>query len=221
MAHQHAAVHIKHPVGQRFGCPEYGRELRVYDHLAGRIWRHLNSCQFLSYVHTRPPRVSCPEHDVHQVTLPWTQAGSQFTKLFEVLTIDVLSAANVKKAADILRITCNEADQLMERAVLRGRAGRNHEVTRQIDIDEKAIVKGHCYMTLVSDLEAVTVEYIGEGRQEKSLADSFEAFETNLRDQIEAISLDMWPAYIKACCEDVSGAEAKMILDRSHHATRT
>jgi transposase len=47
---------------------------------------------------------------------------------------------------------------------------------RQIGIDEKAIAKGHRYMTLVCVLEAATVEYIGEERIEASLTAYFTAF---------------------------------------------
>ena len=203
MAKQHVEVHVGHPSGQRFACPECGRELGVYDHLAERVWRHLDSCQFRTFLHARPPRVSCPEHGVHQVTLPWAQAGSRFTNLFEALAIDVLLAANVKRAAEILRITWDEAWHLMERAVLRGRAAKGADVPRQIGVDEKAIAKGHRYMTLVCDLEQATVEYIGEDRKESSLAAYFDAFPKERREQIEAISLDMWPAYISACRDKV------------------
>lgn len=216
IAKQHVEVHVGHGPGQRFACPQCGRELAVYDHLAERVWRHLDSCQFLTYLHARAPRVSCPEHGVHQVTLPWAQAGSRFTNLFEALAIDVLLAANVKKAAGILRITWDEAWHLMERAVLRGRAAKGHDVPRQIGIDEKAIAKGHRYMTLVCDLEAATVQYIGEDRKEASLGAYFDAFAEPQREKIEAISLDMWPAYINACRDKVPGADSKMVFDRFH-----
>ena len=216
MARQHVEVHVGHAAGQRFACPDCGREMAVYDHLAERAWRHLDSCQFLTYLHARPPRVSCPEHGVHQVTLPWAQAGSRFTNLFEALAIDILLAANVKKAAEILRITWDEAWHLMERAVYRGRAAKGNELPSQIGIDEKAIAKGHRYMTLVCDLQESTVEYIGEDRKEGSLAAYFDAFASEQREQIEAISLDMWPAYINACRDKVPGADDKMVFDRFH-----
>jgi len=216
VAKQHVEVHVGHPAGQRFSCPECGRELGVYDHQAERVWRHLDSCQFLTYVHARPPRVSCPEHGVRQVTLPWAQAGSRFTNLFEALAIDVLLAANVKRAAAILRITWDEAWHLMERAVIRGRATKGNEMPEQMGVDEKAIAKGHRYMTLVCDLEEATVEYIGEDRKETSLAAYFEAFPKEEREKIEAISLDMWPAYINACRNNVPGADQKMVFDRFH-----
>ena len=60
------------------------------------------------------------------------------------------------------------------------------------------------------------VEYIGEERREASLGAYFEAFPQASREQIEAISLDMWPAYINACQASVPQAEEKMVFDRFH-----
>lgn len=184
--------------------------------MAERTWRHLDSCQFLTYLHARPPRVSCPEHGVRQVSLPWAQAGSRFTNLFEALAIDVLLAANVKRAAAILRITWDEAWHLMERAVIRGRAVKGQNVPKHVGVDEKAIAKGHRYMTLVCDLQAATVEYIGEDRKQESLGTYFDALPAERRENIEAISLDMWQPYIAACRDKVPGAERKMVFDRFH-----
>lgn len=216
MTEQRIDVYVGHPARQRFACPKCGRELAVYDHQVERVWRHLDSMQFLTFLHARPPRVSCPDHGVHQVELPWAQAGSRFTHLFEALAIDVLLATNVAKAANILRISWDEAWHLMDRAVKRGRAAKGSDTARQIGIDEKAIAKRHRYMTLVCDLDASTVEYIGEGRHEASLAAYFESLTETQREAIEAISLDMWPAYIGACRRHVPDADGKMVFDRFH-----
>jgi hypothetical protein len=56
VAKQHVEVYVGHPAGQRFTCPECGRELGVYDHQAERVWRHLDSCQFLTYLGQRIER---------------------------------------------------------------------------------------------------------------------------------------------------------------------
>ncbi len=216
MAKQHVDVFVEHPKGVRFSCPQCGQECAVYDHLAKRAWRHLDSCQFLTYLHASPPRIACPEHGVLQARLPWAEEGSRFTHLFEVLAIDMLQAANVKRAAEILRISWSQAWHLMECAVYRGRAAKGNAVPSQIGIDEKAISKGHHYMTLVCDLNAATVEYVGEERTEASLTAYFNAFTQEQLAGIEAISLDMWPAYIKACKEQVPQARDKMVFDRFH-----
>lgn len=40
------------------------------------------------------PRVQCDEHGVTQVAVPWSDAGSRFTALFEALVIDWLGEAS-------------------------------------------------------------------------------------------------------------------------------
>jgi transposase len=209
-------VHLRHEPGARFGCPECGGELSVYDHAEARQWRHLDSCQFRTVLHARAPRVKCPEHGVRQARLPWAETGSRFTLLFEALAIDVLLATDVKKAATLLGITWDEAWHIMERAVVRGRRAKPAAMPSMIGVDEKAIAKGHRYMTLVCDLEQATVEYIGEERKEASLRAYFSAFEPEARDALQAISLDMWPPYINACRQDVPDADRKMVFDRFH-----
>jgi|GEM_PF-1628901 len=88
-----AVVQATHPAGTRFRCPQCERELSVFDHRAKRRWRHLDSCQFLTYLQARPPRVHCPEHGKHAVALPWAEGASRFTTMFEALAVEVLLAA--------------------------------------------------------------------------------------------------------------------------------
>jgi transposase len=209
-------VYLTHTEGAHFACPECGVDHGVYDHADERQWRHLDSCQFRTLLHARPPRVKCPEHGVRQARLPWAEPGSRFTLLFEALAIDVLLSTDVKKAATLLCLTWDEAWHIMERAVIRGRGAKPQAMPSMIGVDEKAIAKGHRYMTLVCDLEQATVEYIGDERRESSLRAYFAAFELEARQALQAISLDMWPAYINACRQDIPDANQKMVFDRFH-----
>lgn len=216
LARQEVAVFVAHARKTRFRCPRCERELAVFDHLAERRWRHLDSCQFLTYLHAQPPRVDCPEHGRLQIELPWAAAGARFTHMFEALAIDVLLAANVKRAAQLLRITWDEAWGVMARAVSRGRLAKACAVPEHIGVDEKAIAKGHQYMTVVCDLKAGTVEYVGQQRTEQSLAAYFAAFEPQQRARIQSVCMDMWQAYSNAVHAAVPGAEDKIVFDRFH-----
>ena len=71
-------------------------------------------------------------------------------------------------------------------------------------------------MTLVCDLERASVEYIGEERRESGFCTYFAALSLREREAVQAISLDIWPAYINACRHDVPGADLKMVFDRFH-----
>jgi len=61
---QRVDVWAGHDDTARWTCPECERDLAVYDHAEERVWRHLDSCQFQTYLHARPPRVQCPTHGV-------------------------------------------------------------------------------------------------------------------------------------------------------------
>ena len=169
-------VWVEHPARIRFACPDCDAVLSVYDHSEERAWRHLDSCAFLTFLHASPPRVKCPTHGVSQVGLPWAEPRSRFTTLFERLAIDVLAACDVAAAARLLRISWDQAWHLMDRAVTRGLAAKPPAVPAHVGVDEKAAGKGQDYITVVSDLDAGTVDYIADERRKASLDGYFEQF---------------------------------------------
>jgi transposase len=106
-----------------YPCPECQEGVPGYDRKRRR-WRHLDTCQFTTWIQADLPRVSCPTHGVKQIALPWAEPGSQFTAWFERLAIDLLRECSVKGAAGLLRITWDEAWGLKARAVARGLSRR-------------------------------------------------------------------------------------------------
>jgi transposase len=209
-------VWVVHPGRTRFACPDCEQELSVYDHAEERAWRHLDSCAFLTFLHACPPRVACPEHGVSQVRLPWAEPHSRFTMLFERLAIDVLAACDVAAAARLLRISWDQAWQLMERAVARGLAAKPLAVPAHVGVDEKAAGKGQDYITVVSDLDAGTVDYIADERRQASLDGYFEKFTPEQLDQIQAVAMDMWEPFAASVRTHLSDAEDKIVFDRYH-----
>ena len=103
-------IHVEHSPGVRWACPVCRRELSCRDHAEPRVWRHLDTCQFKTFLHARIPRVDCPEHGVLQVNVPWAEPKGRFTLLMERLIIDVLTeCATLTGARRIMRITWDEA----------------------------------------------------------------------------------------------------------------
>jgi transposase len=212
-------VWVEHPARTRFHCPDCDAKLSVYDHTAERAWRHLDSCAFLTFLHASPPRVACPEHGVRQVALPWAEPHSRFTTLFERLAIDVLSACDVASAAKLLGISWDEAWQLMDRAVTRGLAAKPLNVPVLVGVDEKAAGKGHDYITVVSDLDAGTVEYIADERRQASLDSYFEKFTAEELGGIQAVAMDMWEPFAASVRTHLTDAHNKIVFDRYHLMT--
>ena len=73
---QQIDIHVSHPRGTKFCCPECNQSLSCYDHVPARKWRHLDSCQYKTILHASVPRVKCPEHGVKQVNVPWAEKSS-------------------------------------------------------------------------------------------------------------------------------------------------
>ncbi len=116
-------IWLEHKSKVLWTCPECGNELTCRDHAEERIWRHLDTCQFKTFIHARIPRVDCPEHGARQVTVFWAEPGSRFTLLMERLIIDVLTeSSTVEGVRRLMRISWDQAWGVMERAVRRGLA---------------------------------------------------------------------------------------------------
>ena len=213
---QRVDVWAEHTARVRWSCPECGHELGLYDHSEERAWRHLDSCQFETYLHARPPRVNCPTHGVRQVRLPWAEDRARFTAMFERLAIDVLREMDVSGAMRVLRISWDEAWHILERAVKRGRLAKRQRPPSLLGVDETAAARGQKYITVVCDLEQRTVEYVGEDRRSESLDAYYASLTGEQLAGIKAIAMDMWTPYIKATRERVPGWEDKIVFDRFH-----
>jgi len=198
-------VKVVHEENMRWPCPECGEFLTVYDHGPERVWRHLDTCQFKTYLHARIPRVNCPVHGVRQVKVSWAEAHSRFTVLFERLAIEVLKEANIEGAARLLRVSWDEAWNLMERAVRRGQRRKKRRAVKKMGVDEKSLGKGHNYLTLVYDLGEARVEYIADDRRKESLDGYFSLLSLAQREEVDAIATDIWdliwPRFGSRCLE--------------------
>jgi transposase len=209
-------ITVSHHEGRLWACPACEAELPIFDHSEKRAWRHLDTGGFPTWLHARPPRVKCPTDGVRQVRLPWAEPRSRFTTAFERFAIDVLKETDISGAANILKMTWDECWGIMERAVARGKAAKKPQVPALIGVDEKAVRKGHSYMTLVYDIAGGTVEYIADDRKQSSLDGYFGAFSPAQRATITAVAMDMWEPYINSVKENLTDAEKKIVFDRFH-----
>jgi len=213
---QEVDIWIDHPKKIKWECPICQKKLALNDHSEERVWRHLDTCQFKTYLHARPPRVKCPEHGIRQVMLSWAEDRSRFTDIFERFAIDVLQECSILGASKILRISWDEAFHIMESAVERGIARKEDVVPRLMGIDEKSIKKGHQYMTLVSDIEKGTIDFVEQDRRKDSLNVYFKGKSKEQLSKIDAIALDMWEPYISSIEDYVPDADSKMVFDKYH-----
>lgn len=210
-------VTVALPTRTRWVCPECLAPAPIHDHQE-RTWRHLDTCQFKTFIHARVPRLSCPAHGIRQLTVPWAEPGSRFTALFEALAIDWLRQASMKAVARQLRLTWDEADGIQQRAVRRGLARRELQPLRYLGADETSYQKRHEYVTVVSDLERGQVIHIADARGQAALDSFWTSLTPAQREAVEAVAMDMWEPYIRSTRTHLPEADSKIVFDKFHVA---
>ena len=200
-----------------FVCPECGESCPGYD-TRERRWRHLDTCQYQTVLVAKVPRIKCSEHGVRQIQVPWGEAGSGFTALFEAVVIDWLKEATTAAVARRIGLTWDEVDGIMQRAVARGLARRKPRDLYAIGVDETSFQKRHEYVTVVTDLLTSDVLYVADHRKKSSLDGFYQEQTPDRLATLEIVAMDMCKAYISSTRAHVPAADGKICFDRFHVA---
>lgn len=211
-------VHLAHDQHATWHCPECGAECPIYDHAAERTWRHLDTCQYQTLLHAAVPRTDCPEHGVRTAKIPWAEPLGRFTALFERLAIDWLLSASRTAVAARLRLSWDEVNGIMQRAVRRGLKRREAEEIAYLGVDEKSFKKRHRYATIVTDLQKGRVLYVAEDRKQSSLDGFWETLTEEQHHAVQGVAMDMWEPYEKSVREHLPDADGKIVYDKFHVA---
>jgi transposase len=211
-------VHVEIEPGTELTCPRCGEASPGYDKRV-REWRHLDTCQYQTILSAQVPRVKCPTHGVCQVDVPWAESGSGFTALFEALVIDWLKETSISAVSRQLGLGWSAIDGIMHRAVRRGLARRDREVTWEyLGVDEVSFRKGHDYVGVVSDQERGYVIHVADDRKKENLKAFYADLNTQQKASVISIAMDMWPGFINATLESIPGAAQKIAFDKFHVA---
>jgi transposase len=89
-------------------------------------------------------------------------------------------------------------------------------VEPHVSYEGPSFKKRHKYVTIVTDLDASEVLWVGSGRKRETL----DAFWDSLSEQqlagIAGVAMDMWPAYIESTLDNLPEAEEKIVFDKFH-----
>ena len=210
-------ITVIHDKGTPARCPECGLPASIHDNKTRR-WRHLDTCQMETIIECRVPRSSCTEHGGRQLKVPWAEANSHFTAMFEALVIDWLKQANISAVSKLLGLSWDEAAYIQERAVRRGLARRKESVVKKMAIDETSFQKRHEYVTVILDRERDVGIEVLDDRKADTVGDWLASKNKVFLSGIETISMDMWDPFIKAITDNVPEAKRKICFDRFHVA---
>lgn len=214
---QSVEIRVEHGPETPLCCPLCGRACSGYD-TRPRRWRHLDTCQYPTILACDVPRISCEEHGVRQVAVPWSDPGSRFTAFFEKLVIDWLHEASLSAVARLLGLSWSQVDSIMARAVTRGLSRRKKAALSRIAVDETSFQKRHEYVTVVTNQDGNRVEYVADGRGKDALDGFWKTLSAAELQAIDSVSMDMWRPYMRSTKDYVPQAEEKICFDKFHVA---
>jgi len=159
-------------------------------------------------------RVLCLVCDsLRQIQLGFADPRRRYTHQFERYALDLSRCMTIKDVADHLNVSWDVIKDIQKRYLIRRFSRPKLNRLKHIAIDEISIGKGHRYLTIVLNLHTGAVVFVGEGKG----ADALHPFWRRLRAsgaEIDAVAIDMSPAYIKAVRDNV--ANAAIVFDRFH-----
>lgn len=208
-------IYLDWPYLQKGVCPECGKAFKIHDRREERVWRHLDTCQLKTLIHCQIPRVKCPDHKTKTMKVPWAEDMSRFTRQFERIAILFLAASeNRSKTATALRLSWDEMNHIMKKAVQRGLSRRKDEPIKYIGMDEKSFLKGHNYVTVMTDITEKRVIDVARDRKTESVNALWGSLTKKQKSGIEAVSMDFWKAFITGAETHVP--HAAIVHDKFH-----
>lgn len=206
---------VEWPPDREVECPKCGRSCAIKDHREERRWRHLDTMQFQTVIRSRVPRSECREHGVKTISVPWAGRNSRFTLFFERFAIDVMIAAkSLKSAAGLLGLSWDQVHHIQSRAVERGLAVRTVDDIKNVGIDEKSFLKGHKYVSLMVDIDGSRILDVVQERTLVAAEALWQTLPSEVRNNIDAVAMDMWPAFITST--EKHAPQADIVHDKFH-----
>lgn len=136
------------------------------------------------------PRMSCPEHGVIMIRVPWSESGSHCTALFKAYFIDWLKDSTSSVVARHVRPSWTAVPNIQDRAVKSSLERRKQVPSKHIGLDQTSFRKRQNYVTMVADISSGIVMHVAEDWRKDSFKGWLESLEEAELSAIESISLD-------------------------------
>ena len=209
------SVNIDFKPGSRFTLDGVDGEHPVHDTVA-KTYRHLNFFQHECLLEVRTPRVKLPDGAVRLVTPAFAGRLSGFTLLFEALVLMLTRQMPFAAVARIVGISPHKAMAIARRYVELALEAADFSGVKALAVDETSRARGHDYVTLAADALERRVLAVTEGRDAKAIGQIAGELAAHgcAPEQIESVSIDMSPAFIKGCAEQLPNA--RITFDKFH-----
>ena len=198
---------------KEYQCPCGQRYERYYDGDYREV-RDLPFGKWDVYLVFFQVRVECPHCGVKTERLDWLPSYGRNTTRLEEYVARLCELASVKAVAKFLDMDWKTVKRIDKQTLEKRLNPPNFDGLRILAIDELAIKKGHHYVTVIIDFLTKRVVWVEIGRAEKALNRFYRRLGKKRCRQIEAVAMDMWPAFMKATKKHCP--RARLVFDKFH-----
>ena len=159
-------------------------------------------------------RVGCLRcGSIRQVSLGFADPRFSYTHAFERYALELSKRMTIQDVARHLSISWDVIKEMQKRDLTRRFSKPCLKDLQMIAIDEISVRKGHRYLTIVLDMISGSVIFVGNGKGSDAL-DPFWKKVKRAKAKIEAVAMDMSPAYISAVSSHLP--KAAIVFDHFH-----
>jgi len=159
-------------------------------------------------------RVGCLRcGSIRQVSLGFADPRFSYTHAFERYALELSRHMTIQDVARHLSVSWDVIKEMQKRDLTRRFSKLCLKDLQMIAIDEISIRKGHRYLTVVLDMISGAIVFVGDGKGADALAPFWKKVK-RAKAQIEAVAMDMSPAYISAV--SVHLPQAAIVFDHFH-----
>ncbi|MEN8173947.1 MAG: ISL3 family transposase [Chloroflexota bacterium] len=195
-------------------CPDCHSKKLILKGCVSRVFRSLPIGSKPVFIEFAIPKIKCLTCQViKQVKIAFADRRRTYTKAFERYVLELSGYMTISDVARHLGVGWDMVKDIQKRYLNRRFSKPKLHQLRQIAIDEISIGKGHRYLTVVLDLTTGAVVFVGDGKGSEALIPFWKRLKRS-KAKVEAVAIDMSPAYIKAVTENLP--DSVVVFDHFH-----
>jgi transposase len=201
---------------RRLSCPhcDYRTRWRYDTRPVASTWRGLDFGVWLVYLRAGLRRLDCPVHGVVTEAVPFARHRSGFTRDLEDLAAFLATKTDKTAIVRFLRLDWDSVGRICDRVVASELDPDRLVGLVTIGVDEVSWRKHHHYLTLVTDHGRKKIVWGRAGKDAATLDAFFTELGAARAGQIEAVSMDMGPAFANSVREHAP--QATIAIDPFH-----
>ena len=196
-----------------FRCPKCMCECPIQDHLPERVWRHLDTCGYQTFLHANLPRIKCATDGKRTAWIPFATPQTSVSEAMERKCIETMRECSMIGAENLTGVSVRRLERIRAIAVERGLKRRDESELAKIGIDEKQVFSRHRYFTILTDQVHRRVYDVVDSRKLEKIRPWFDE-NAHLIRHVETVAMDMSAGYASIAAERMP--DAAICYDRFH-----